>query len=167
MNMADMNTLQYVTVLTVAGVKEQFEPEKVKEAPRDPDHGIKTQIKKTRKWIARLTAIEKNGGKLTQKVKSYLRKRSLQAVLQQYRMRLAAMCKGMKTRNSVRNRFRNNKLHCFNVKALYYKLWFGDSGGVSNPPPDEAVKKYLGCLFGDRAKHNDDADWIKEEEEEM
>ena len=77
------------------------------------------------------------------------------------------MCKGIRTRNSASNRFRNNKLRFFNVKALYYKLWFGDSGGVSNPPPDDAVQKYWGGLFGDRAKHNDDADWIKEEEEEM
>ena len=75
MNMADMNTLQYVTALNVSGVKDQFDPEKAKEAPRDPDHGIKTKIEITRKWISRLTAIEKNGGKLTQKVKSYLRKR--------------------------------------------------------------------------------------------
>ena len=57
-----------------------------------------------------------------------------------------------------------SKHHWFNVKLFYSKLQYEDSGGIINPPPDDAENNYRGGIFGDKSKHNKEAQWIKEEE---
>ena len=82
--------------------------------------------------------------------------------MQLCRMYLTALSKILRTKNSNRNRYHNHKLHYFNVKPFYSKLRCGDSGGISNPPPDDAVKNYWGGLLVDKAEHNKELQWIKE-----
>ena len=40
----------------------------------------------------------------------------------------------------------------------------GERGGVTAPPSAEDLKRYWGGIFGKRIQHNEDADWLKEEE---
>ena len=122
--------------------------------PQDPDHSIKIKIEKTKEWLARLTSVVANGSALTQKVKSYLKKRPIKEVLHQCSMHLDTLSKRLRTNKSNRNCLRNNKLHHFNVKSFYGKLRYGESGGISNPPPDDAVNNCWGRLFGDNSEHN-------------
>ena len=164
--MVELNTLQYATAVTIAGASQTGDNKPVAEPTKDPDARIKTQIERTRKWLARLTSVAK-GSKMTHKVKSILKKRTVQAAIQSYRMRLAAMCKTLRTKQNNRNRFRNNKLHRFKVKSLYSKFRYGESAGITSPPTADAVKNYWGGLFGDKKDHNHDADWIPAEEREM
>ena len=118
--MADINTLQYFTALTLSGEKEKSNPSKVEDTPRDPNHSIKIKIEKTRKGIAQLVAAVVNGISLAQNAKSYLQKLSIQEVLQKCIMCLATRSKCLRTKNANRNRYRDSKLR------------YEDSGGIIN-----------------------------------
>ena len=92
-HLAEMNTMQYVNAIPLSGKKEKFEPSEVEATPWDPNHAIKTNIEKTRKWIDRLTVVVANGNELAQKVNSYMRKRPIQEVINQCIMRLSDLSK--------------------------------------------------------------------------
>ena len=76
-------------------------------------------------------------GKISPKVERLLHfdDKSPQTMLTTYKIRLAAQCTKLRTNLNARQRFHNNKLHRYKVKALYSKLRYGDSPGVKAPPP--------------------------------
>ena len=90
-----------------------------------------------------------------------------QTSLTQYKMKLAAICKKIKTSNSRRNRFKKNQEFKKNQKMFYSNLRNGTvSSGVSNPPKEEDVKSFWENLYK-RRDHNEKATWLEEEEKEM
>ena len=157
-SMAEMNTLKYATTLTLVGEKYQFDLSKVDTTLWDPSHVKKGKIENMRKWLARIRVVVANGSSLTQKFKSYLRKRPIQEVPQQCKISLAALSKRLRTNKFRRNRHCNNKLHRFNTKLFYSKLSYGDCVGIRKTPPDDAAKKFWGGVLETRMntkkKHN-------------
>ena len=163
-NLLELNALHHAAAITLAGAKE------IKTAPKpnhNPNEIIDEEINKVRKWIGRLTATADNT-KLTPKVNKYLKGESAETVMHRLKMKLNALCKKRRTRIAAKARFQNNKLFKFNQKAFYAKLRNG--GGeekVTDPPTKENIQKYWGGLFGDKALHNDEAEWLVEERKEM
>mmetsp|Transcript_36211 Transcript_36211/g.53028 ORF Transcript_36211/g.53028 Transcript_36211/m.53028 type:complete len:519 (-) Transcript_36211:412-1968(-) len=79
-------------------------------------------------------------------------------------MKLARATLRLRKFKETRNRNRNNCL--FNKSnKLYYTSLRSTANVVSDPPPQQDVSKFWSKLFTRTAKHNEDAAWLKVEEE--
>ena len=54
-----------------------------------------------------------------------------------------------------------------NQKAFFATLRNEDGAVIDDPPTSDDIQKYWGGLFGDKAEHNKQAEWLKDEREEM
>ena len=137
-DITELNALHYAAAVTLAGVKE---PKSSKpKSDFDPDKFVKESISKTRKWIGRLTAISK-GSRLTSKVKKFLKKDKAETVLIRLKMKLAALCKKLRTRADSHLRFQSNRLYQNNQKAFYATLRNEDGVEISDPPTQDDIQK--------------------------
>ena len=154
-NMTELNALHFATAFTLAGARE-IKPSKPK-TELDPNKFIHENISKMRKWIGRLTAVSK-GSKLTTKVKNFLKKDKVEVKLHRLKMKLAALCKKLKTRKAFQKRFQSNKLYKNNQKAFYSTLRNEDGAETTNPPTPEDIQEYWDGLFGNKDEHNKEAE---------
>ena len=101
-NITELNVLHYVAAITLTGARE---PKNSKpKTDYDPDKFVKENISRIRKWTGRLTSAIKSN-KLTSKVKLYLKKEKAETVLLRLKMKLAALCKKLRTQKASRLRF--------------------------------------------------------------
>jgi len=54
-----------------------------------------------------------------------------------------------------------------NHKSFFATLRNEDGAVIYNPPTLDDIQKYWGGLFGDKAEHNKQAEWLNDEREEM
>ena len=160
----ELNTIHYAAAVALAGTVNN-QP-KVKNL-NDPDEIIKKKIKRVRKWIGKLTAATKNNT-LTKQVKEFIGKDSVTTVLVTEKMKLAALAKKLRVKIEARKRYKNNKLYRCNKKAFYAGLRTEEGNDeIADPPRKEAIADFWGKLWGSKGGHNKDAQWLREEREEM
>ena len=164
MTLTDLNTLHYAGAVSIAGTiipgSDEIKP------PFDPDAKIKKKIESIRKTIGKLTAIQK-GGKISKKMKKLIGIKDTESALRTHHMRLAALCKKLRSKNASRNRFRNNKMFRNKQKEFYNKLKYGETNKIVDPPSAQNVKDFWGNLYAEKAVHNKDAPWIEAERNMM
>ena len=109
LNCTELNNLYYATATAVAGTKEIFETiDKVKP---DKDRKIKKDIESIRCKIGKLTDYCKTPTiQKKEKLKHSLKDKDAETALQEQRIMLAAKCKSLRTKNSKKVRFVNNKI---------------------------------------------------------
>ena len=162
--LTDLNTLHYAAAVSLAGT--ELTGSVTTETKVDPDAKMKKSIESIRKTIGRLIAIQR-GGKISKKMEILIGKKDTESVLRIYHMRLAAQSKKLRTKNSNRNRFRNNKTFRNKQKQFYNKLRYGESNKLVDPPSTQDVQDFWGNLYAEKAEHNEDAPWIEAEQNMM
>ena len=163
---ATLNTLYYATATVVAGPKEIFDTTpKVKP---DKDWKVKKDIERIRSKIGKLTDYCKTPTvRKKEKLVHILKAKDAETVLQEQRMMLAARCKSLRTKNSKKERFINNRMFRERQKTFYSKLRGDSTHTITNPPTKEKLNKFWGGILGDKKEHNGNAGWLKAEYEAM
>ena len=82
-------------------------------------------------------------------------------------MKLATQTKILRTRSANYSIFCNNRLFKSNPKSLFVKLKNKEYIQLNNSPSESNVQKYWGELFGEKAKHNAQAEQLINEKAEM
>ena len=163
-SLTDLNTLHYAAAISIAGIT--ITGSEKPKTEFDPDAKIKKNIEDIRKTIGKLITIQK-GGKISKKMERVIGKKDTESTLRTYHMRLAAQSKKLRTKNSNRNRFINNKLFRNKQKMFYSKLRYGEGNIIHDPPSKEDVQDFWGNLYAEKAEHNKDAPWIEAERNMM
>ena len=126
------------------------------------------EIVMLRKKIGRLTNYCKDPTKRkARRVRFIIKDGDARATLQDLKMKLAAKSKKLRTENTKRVRFRNNKLFYENQKAFYSQLRGECTQTVTDPPQKEDLQKLWNGIWGDDKPHNVNAGWIEAEKKEI
>ena len=161
-----LNTLYYATASVVAGTMEIFNNEP--NVKPDKDRKVKDEIERIRNKIGKLTDYcKKPTDRKKEKLKNILKDQEPETALQKQRMILATKCKRLRTKNSVKKRFLNNKMFREKQKAFYSRLRGEEALTITKPPTKEELTTFWGGILGDRKEHNGEAGWLKAEYEEM